>query len=62
MPQTGSHSFFSDLQSVRWQLISLLAHSEVPQRSREACPRGIGLAGLVGLYILLFSAEKLQEA
>lgn len=33
-----------------------------PQRSREACPRGIGPAGLVGLYILLFSAEKLQEA
>lgn len=33
-----------------------------PLLSREVCPWGIGLAGPVGLYIVLFSAEKLQEA
>lgn len=31
-----------------------------PLHSREVW--GIGLAGPVGLYIVLFSAEKLQEA
>lgn len=35
---------------------------EGPQFSREVCPWDIRLPGLVGLYILLFSAEKLQEA